>query len=104
MRLPQLTERGGGCDLGVAHEREDVERRVAALDPDLIELKEGEVGRLLRRVFADDDVDAVGARKALQPRGDIGAVADDRIVEALLRSHIADAGAPAVQPDAGAEN
>jgi hypothetical protein len=104
VHLFQVLERGRFRRFGIAEQGEDTQRHVAAFDPDEIEFQQRQVGRFPCRVLADDDVDAIGARQTLQPRGDVRCVPDDRIVEALLRAHVADAGAATVEADAGGED
>ena len=97
-----------GKDLGAAHglvaqQEEDAHRLGLADDLDQVEFEESEVAHLLGGLLADDDVDVIGLGLAFEPRGDVGVVAQHRIVEALIRAEIADDAAARVEADAERE-
>ena len=71
-----------------------------ALDRDQIDLDQGRVAEPLGGFLADDQVHAVELAEALEPRGQVHRIAEQRIVKMLHRPEIADAALAAVDPDA----
>jgi hypothetical protein len=91
--------RGGGL---VAEEEENARGSGFAHDLDEIEFEQGHLPDPLGSLLADDDVDMIGLCLAFQPRGQIGIVAEYRIVEALVRSEVAGTAATRIETDPNA--
>ena len=96
-------ERGEGRtrrERPVADEAMDAHGSRLALDPDEVELEEREPRCSRRGALADHDVEVVGLRLRFEARGQVYVVAQHRIVEAMLRAHVADAAHAGVEADA----
>ena len=87
----------------VAQQGEDGHRLGAADDAHAVDLDERHFRRALPHGIGDDRGDAVEPRQALDARGEVHAVADRGIAEALLGAEIADAADVGVDADAHAD-
>src|SRR5713226_6501479 len=78
----------------------DAHRARLALDRDEVELNQAGVVEPRRGVLADDQIDAVLLGEPLEPRRQVHRIAEQRIIEALVRAEIAYAALPGVDADA----
>src|SRR5271170_7184888 len=95
-------ERGecfGRSDGFVAEEKENAHRLGFADHLDQVEFEQRELRRLFSGPLADYDVDQICLGLTLEPRGDVGVVAEHRIVKALIRTEITDNALAGIEPD-----
>ena len=83
-------------------QRVDVAGFALALDRYEIDFDQRRIAEALSRLFADHQIDAVDLAEAFQPRGEVHRIAEQRVVEMLLRAEIADDAFPGVDPKADA--
>src|SRR5437899_2366984 len=77
----------------------DAYRLGLALDRHQVELDQSRHVEPRRRRLADDQIDAVKLGQPFEPGGQVDRVAEQRIIEALLRSEIADAAFAGIDAD-----
>src|SRR6266404_1161090 len=78
----------------------DAHRLPLAPDRHQVELDQPRHVEPRRRLFADDQIDAIELGQPFEPRGQVHRIAEQRIIEALLRSEIADAALAGIDADA----
>src|SRR5438034_8481107 len=78
----------------------DAHRLRLALDRHQVELDQPRHVKPRRRRLADDQIDPVKLGQPFEPGGQVDRVAEQRIIEALLRAEIADAAFAGIDTDA----
>src|SRR5690606_16429984 len=89
--------------LRIAEKAIDKDGFLLAFNGDQIELDERIIGYRGGGAFADDGADTIFLRLPFEARGEVDGIAEHRIIEALLRSQIADDTDPGIEPDADAQ-
>ncbi len=83
-----------------ARQGKEGDRACFVFEPNVINFEPGELRRFVARRGAGDDVDAELLGRAFEPGSNVDLVAERRIVEALIGSHVADAAFAGVEANA----
>src|ERR1700730_59988 len=86
----------------IGWQRIDVAGLALALDCYEIDFDQRWIPETLSRLLADHQIDAVDLAEAFQPRGEVHRIAEQRVIEVLLRAEIADDAFPCIEADADA--
>src|ERR1051326_1925742 len=97
MRAFEGGECRGGANGFITEQEKDADGLGLADDQDEVDLEHRELRHPKRGAFAENDIDVIGLGLAFETGGQIGVVAEHRIVEALIRAEIAGDAFPGVE-------